>query len=53
MLKWPSKVVELSACVIMIRSALKSNNYEVLLLKRAENISFGGYSSFPGGKIEP
>lgn len=25
---------------------------EILLLKRAENISFGGYFAFPGGNVE-
>lgn len=54
---WPSKLVELSSCVIMVRPSLQrknqKNDYEVLLLKRNQKLQFGGFYAFPGGKVDP
>jgi 8-oxo-dGTP pyrophosphatase MutT (NUDIX family) len=51
--KSTSKVTDLSSCVVMVREArTTANNYEILLLKRTQNLAFGGYYAFPGGKLD-
>jgi 8-oxo-dGTP pyrophosphatase MutT (NUDIX family) len=54
--KWPSRLVDLSACILFVRRcatrAGSKHDYELLLLQRNQKLSFGGYYAFPGGKIE-
>ena len=52
---YPSKFIPMSASVLLMRPQSQSSrgsNYEILLLKRAENLRFGSYFAFPGGMIE-
>ena len=48
---YPSKFISMSSCIIFVKSNVNSN-YEILLLKRSPDISFSGFYTFPGGKIE-
>jgi len=54
--QYPSKFISLSASVILVRpfDNPKSSflDYQILMLKRNPNLSFGGYFAFPGGMIE-
>jgi len=42
-------MLRISAALILIRQ----NPIRVLLLKRNDNLSFGGSFAFPGGSLEP
>lgn len=54
---FPSKYISVSSSVILIRkhtqqTALSTQDYQILLLKRNPKISFGGLYAFPGGMVE-
>ena len=55
---YPPKFRPLSSCVMLVRPRGKDSkrksefDYEILILKRAPNISFGNLWAFPGGVVE-
>jgi 8-oxo-dGTP pyrophosphatase MutT (NUDIX family) len=53
---FPSKYISVSSSVILVRKhaqpQVNSQDYQILLLKRNPNISFGGLYAFPGGMVE-
>jgi len=45
-----SSVPKISGSLIILNG---DDNFKVLMLKRAINLSFGSTYSFPGGKLDP